>query len=339
MDHSIATRTLAFDIHRLRWSEHILEVAEIEASKLPETAPSGTIVGEISQKISKHLNLPVEPLLILGGLDQACAAFGAGVIHSGDTLLSLGTVAAIGPVFSSPTLQMREDKILSMPHVVPNKKITFGANIGGGSVLRWYRDQFGYEEREEAQRSNRNVYEVIIDQIPDTPINLLVLPHFSGSRFAFNDPHSEAVISGLTFNSTRHELIQALLEGIAYELVIIRDRFINAGLPISSLNAVGGGSQSDKWLQIIADSMQTPIKAMKISEAGTLGAALLSASALLESQSLIEKVREIVKVRRILEPRTKWAPYHIERVAEYKELYQRMKGLGGNAPSTSDPLE
>jgi len=337
MDYSMATRTLCFNVHSSRWSESILDASGIDQTKLPEVASSGTIIGEISRDITRDMDIPTKTILVLGGLDQACAALGSKVIASGDTLLSVGTVAAIGPVFSSPTERMRDDRILSMPHVVPDVKITFGASIGGGSVLRWYRDQFGYEEQKIAQREHRNVYEVIIDQVQDEPTDLLVLPHFSGSRFAFTDPQSEAAITGLTFNSTKSDVIRALLEGVAYELAIIRDRFLHAGIPIHSFNASGGGSRSGKWMQIIADSSQVPIHTMQTSDAGTLGSALLTAYALGEFETLSVGARQFVKIRCNFEPRDEWRSYHSERKTKYKALYQKLSLDVSNLTDT-DPI-
>lgn len=327
IDHSMATRTMAFDVHEQQWSQKLLNAARVDREKLPDTAESGTVVGEISHDIASDLNLPPGTLLVLGGLDQACAALGAGVVNADRTLLSLGTAAVIGPGLSNPTVKMREKGILSMPHVVRGLLITFGGTTGGGSLLRWYRDQLGYEEREAAMRTGQDVFDLIVEQIEDKPTDLLMLPHLTGSRFAFEDLSATGVILGLTLSTKKADLIRALLEGVAYELCLIRERFENVDLSISTLRAVGGGSRSAIWMQIIADSMRVPIHAMRVSDAGSLGAALLCMSAIDASRPLEEIVDRYVQVRETYNPRPEWFPYHSKRIETYRAVYRRLKDL------------
>jgi xylulokinase len=327
MDHSMATRTLAFDNRKKTWSQDLLDVAGVDLEKLPETAPSGTIVGELPSRVATSLNLPRGIVLVLGGLDQGCAALGAGAIHPGDTLLSIGTVGAIGPVFAAPTVQMRRDCILTMPHVVPDLLFTLGATTSAGALLRWFRDQFGYEERQIARQTDRDIFEVITSLVNDRPTELLMLPHFSGSRFAFNNPVAKGALIGLTFATQKYELVRAILDSVAYELCLIRERFENAGLPITQLRAVGGGSRSDVWMQILADSVQIPIYAMQNPEAGALGAALLGHLAVDTNRSLSDTVNAIVFPRRVFNPRKEWLDYHTGRIATYRKAYTLMKDI------------
>lgn len=327
IDYSMATRTLAFDVRQTSWSSKILNIANVDVEKLPEIAPSGTIMGELPDAVARNLELPLGTKLVLGGLDQACAALGAGVIQSGATLLSIGTVGVIGPVFHAATPQMCQNGILSMPHVIPGEMITFGATVGGGSILRWYRDILGYEEREISINTGRDIYDVLLEQIDDKPTHLIMLPHLSGSRFAFDNPNAKGVLIGLTFSTSKADLIRAILEGVSYELAIIRERFENVGLSISSLRAVGGGSRSDIWMQIIADSLQLPIYAMQIYDAAPLGVALLSATALGNYKSIDDATEQAVIVRRTFSPRPGWSSYHNNHLATYRNVYKQLESL------------
>lgn len=327
MDHSMATRTLAFDNRAKIWSQELLNMAGMDLEKLPDTAPSGTVVGELSSQVATSLNLPRGIVLVLGGLDQACAALGAGAVHPGDNLLSIGTVGAIGPVFEAPTIQMRNECILSMPHVVPGLFLTLGATTSGGALLRWFCDQLGYEERQIALQTNQDIFKVITSLVKDRPTELLMLPHFSGSRFAFNNPGAKGALIGLTFATQKYEFVRAILDSVAYELCLIRERFEKAGLPITQLRAVGGGSRSDVWMQIIADCLQVPIYAMQNPEAGALGAALLGLLAVDTNRSLSDTVNAIVFPRRVFNPRKEWIDYHARRIAAYRKAYAQMKDI------------
>ncbi len=335
MDHTLATRTLAFEVRATRWSLAILGAAGLDASKLPDTAPPGTIIGELPNSLAADLDLPPGVKVVLGGLDQACAALGAGVLRPRDALLSLGTAGVLGLIPEGATRQMRECGILTMPHVVSGTLFTLGGTLGGGSVLRWYRDQLGAAERAVAASTGQDVYDVILASAEERPTRVLALPHLAGSRFAFSDPTATGVIIGLTLDTTRGALIRALLEGVAYEFAIMRERFQNAGLSVAAARAVGGGSSSNQWMQIIADGMQIPVHAMRTADAAALGAALLGATALGEFDSLFEAAARVVQVRKTFEPAPAWASYHAARLALYLQVYDGLKDVYSHLPQAA----
>ena len=148
VDYSLAARTMMFDIIDKSWSEKMLGLGNVDASLLPDTAPSGTIIGEVSPKIADELGLPRGVVGVTGGHDQPCGAMGAGIIRSGEVMDATGTVECIAPAFTEPVINqaMSDGNFACYPHVVNGLYVTLGFVSSGGVVLRWYRDTFAQAE-------------------------------------------------------------------------------------------------------------------------------------------------------------------------------------------------
>ena len=183
VDYSLAARTMAFDINEKTWSDRMLKLADVDVSLLPDTVASGTIIGEIGKKVSGELGLPNGVVVVAGGHDQPCGALGAGIIRGGEVMDATGTVECIAPAFGEPVTnqQMIDGNFSCYPHVVEGLYVTLGFVSSGGVVLRWFRDTFAQAEIEQAVSEDRDVYDILLEDIPDTPGTVMLLPHFTGS--------------------------------------------------------------------------------------------------------------------------------------------------------------
>jgi xylulokinase len=310
IDHTMATRTLAFDAAGQCWSGEILDAAGIDPAKLPAPAPAGTVIGPVARRQVRDLGLADGALLVAGGLDQACAAYGAGIgaAPDGPAMLSVGTVAVLAGVITGPTAGDRPPAIgvPTVPYVVPGTRLAIAGTPAGGAVLRWYRDRFGAPEaapsgdhagdprqHEAAAHATaetvpcvdntpdpeEDVYERIVASAADVETDLIALPHFAGSRTAFADPQATAALIGLTFASEKRHIVRALLEGVALETAVMAGRLAESGAAVGSLRAVGGGSRSPVWMQIFADVLGVPVESTAGAEAAATGAARLAGAA------------------------------------------------------------
>ncbi len=287
IDHTMATRTLAFDQRSHRWDPGILEAAGVEEAKLPTPAPSGTVIGTIPRQHCLDLGLAPGAALVAGGLDQACAAHavGTGSVGSasagsdgaGSALLSLGTVAVLATVLDGD--RPRPLAVPTGPHVVGGRSLAVAGAPAGGAVLRWYRDVLGAADLEQAEAAGADFYDTVVSGAATVETDAIVVPHFAGSRAAFFDPDSLATVAGLTFDTDRRHLVRALLEGVALETAVMAERLGAAVDPIVSLRAAGGGSRSAPWMQIFADVLGVPIESAASSYAAAVGAALMAGSA------------------------------------------------------------
>ncbi len=329
MDHSMAARTMGFDVRERKWSEEILERAGIPVEKLPATAPSGTEVGRISDSAAEELGLPKGVVAVTGGHDQPCGGLGAGVIESGVCMDATGTVECLLPAFSEPVMteKMRRNNFPCYPHVHPELWVTIAFNFTGGSLLRWCRDELLKEVKERAQREGRSAYAIFDEEIPDKPSNILVLPHFTVTGTPHLDTKAKGAIVGLTLETTRGEFLRALYEGVTYEMRLNLDLLEEAGVRVNELRAIGGGAKSEVWLRMKASIFGKPVKAMAVSEAACLGAALLAGVAVGEYQNLEEGVRATVKTAGVYEPDEKLKALYEERYQVYRQLYPRLREI------------
>ena len=329
VDYSLAARTMFFDIINKTWSEKMLNLANIDPELLPEPVPSGTIIGEIGTKVSGELGLPQGVVVVAGGHDQPCGALGSGIIRGGELMDATGTVECIAPAFSEPVInnQMIEGNFACYPHVVEDLYVTLGFVSSGGVVLRWFRDNFAQSEISQANEEGRDVYDILLDEIPDNPSSAMLLPHFTGSGTPHLDLESRGAIVGLTLSTTKAELVKSILEGISYEIKQNLSMLQDAGVEINEVRAIGGGAKSDKWLQLKADMFGKKVIALDISEGVCLGTAILSGTAIGKYNSIEEAVDLLVKPRETFYPRDEIAQQYDQKLNIYQQIYPSIKDI------------
>lgn len=317
IDYSLAARTMAFDINTYSWSDLMLQKANVDPDLLAKPVPSGTVIGSISSSAARKLGLPKGALVVAGGHDQPCGAFGAGVVHGNEAMYATGTVECIVPVFSKPPTSsiMMRNNLCNYPHVIPKKFVSLAFNFTGGSLLRWYRDVFGGN------------YDKLMRGIPGVPTGLLVLPHFTMTGTPYFDTRSRGVIAGLQLSTRKGEITRALLEGVTFEMKLNVELLEQAGLPIRSFRAVGGGSKSSQWMQIKADIMNRPVHAMKVNEAACLGAAMLAGVGAGVFRSPSDAAKSCVRLGITYHPRKPVAQLYAEKFELYRKLYPAMRNI------------
>ncbi len=317
INYPLAGRTMMFDVREESWSREILDIAGIEQEKLARPLPSGELAGEVGNSFREKMGWKEKVVIAAGAHDQPSGALGSGVIHPGLGMDATGTVECIAPALPSLVLnpQMRENNLCSYHHAFPGLYITMIYNFTGGSILRWYRDTFARKEKELAREQGKDVYDIILSDIPDKATGLLVLPHFTMSGTPFFDSRSCGMVVGLKLDTGRGEFVRALLEGISLEMKFNLELLRKAGVEVHTLRAVGGGARSSQWLQLKADIYGVPVETLNISEAACLGAALLGRKASENIRDFSELVESLVRVEGVCEPRP-------EMVARYQDIYQ-----------------
>lgn len=330
-DASMASRSMACDLQSGQWSRHILTKAGIDAARFPEISPACTAVGTLRPDLTRRLGLAKPPALVLGGHDQTCAAVGAGVIREGMAVDSHGTAEVLSTCFDAVRTgdTMYAGGYPCYRHIVPGKYFTFALNHAGGIVLRWYRDQLGFEERQRAAALGVSAYDLIVEDTGDAPSPLLFLPHFSGSGNPHNDIAARGTIAGLTFASEKRDIARALLEGLAFEMRLNAQIFADMGIHLDSIRCVGGGASSRKSLQIKADVLQTPVSTLAEGEAASLGAAIAALTALGHFSSIAEGSNALVRQRETYEPNAKCAATYNAKFEQYKALYAALRPVYG----------
>jgi xylulokinase len=330
IDYSLASRTMAFDIRKKKWSDEILSIAGIDPALLATPRPSGEIVGEIPSSIAEKLGLPKGTVAVTGGHDQPVNALGGGVVSEGVAVDGLGSVECIIVGFNEPPLneKMLNNNYPVYPHVKQGMYVSLAFSYTGGNLLRWYRNNFAQDMVQESQKTGVDVYDLMLKDIPKDPTGIYVLPHFVGSGTPALDPDSKGVIAGLTLGTTREQFVKSLIEGITYELRYYLTTLEDAAnVKISRLRAMGGGAKSPMWLQLKADVTGKEVIALAISECGCLGAAILAGVGIGEYSSVDEAVKILVKEKETYHPNPEMHRKYTETYGIYKELYPTIKDL------------
>ena len=322
----LAGRTMLFDVVNHKWDSDILSKAGIRIDQLSIPLCSGSRAGYIGKDIARALQLAEETFIVTGGHDQPCSGLGAGAIESGIAVYSSGTVECITPAFDRPvfTEELRRSNLCTYDHAAPGMYATVAFSLTGGNILKWFRDEFGEAEVKLALEKRCDPYELLIDQIPDEPSRLLVLPYFTPSGTPYFDVRVKGTILGLDLSVKREELIRGLLEGVAFEIKLNLDILNKSGYEVKELRIIGGGARSLKHVQLKSDVIGMPITILDVTEAGCMGAAML-AKAFHEKINVLDITRQWVKP--VLKAEPKLQAHYNTKFEQYKKLYHSLKSI------------
>ncbi len=311
-----------FNPYTKKWSQEVCEKLGIPLGKLPPAYPCTEVIGEITPEAANATGLnPGTPVVICAG-DVAVAQSGAGANREGKVHLCIGTATWIGVSTST----FRNDPVKpfwGLNHIDPKKYIIAGEMETGGGALMWFRDVFCQEEKRQAAASGRTSYELIsamAESVPPGADKLIFLPWLSGERAPVLDHYARGGYIGLNLSHNKGHMARALMEGVAYHLRWICEAMEKVGFQIDSFNGIGGGCNSNVWMQIISDVTGKPLRVVKNHlEAGAAGAALTVAVGLGLYPNM-DAVDELIGISREVQPEA-------ARWKHYNALYQEYRGL------------
>jgi xylulokinase len=326
VDYSLANRTLLFDLDAADWSDEMLALSGIDREKLPRPVATGTVVGEVASKPAEMLGLPPGVIVVAGGHDQCLNGVGCGAIAPGQAMYGMGTYICMMPIFNrrpEPAAMIGQG-LNTEHHAVPDHFVSFIYNHGG-SLLRWYRDTFASAERAQAEATGSDIYAALISEMPDAPSSIISLPHWAPTGPPEFISDSSGVLAGLKLETPRGDILKGILEGVTFYERACLETLPAAGITITDLSAVGGGSKSDEWIQLSADILGRPFTRPKITEAGVLGAAIIAGVGSGIFPSLEAGVKTMVKPDRTFEPDPKKQRLYDQRFAQYQSLGPLMR--------------
>ncbi len=320
IDYSLATRTMAFDINAMAWSPEIFDAAGIDVSLMSKPVPTGTQAGKITEETARKTGLDPDCVIVTVAHDQVAAAIGAGAFDGSVAVDGAGTTECLTPVYDSlPDIAvMSRGSFSVVPHAVPGKYVAYAFNYTGGALIQWCMKSFGKGETYDSMEAAYS---------RDEPTGLLVLPHFAGAATPYMDIGSKGAILGLTTETDAAMLYRACMEGVAYEMRINYEALAGSGIRFRKLNATGGGAKSKVWMQMKADILNLPITAMKVSDAGTVGSAMLTGVAIGQFRDLQDAAEHMVHEAETYYPRETMHQKYMEIYERYKKVYQAVRPL------------
>ncbi len=313
-DVSDASGMLLMDVRGKCWSDEMLEICGISSRQLPKIYESYEPVGTLLPEAAKMLDLPQTVIVAAGAGDNAAAAVGTGTVGDGNCNLSLGTSGTVF-IASERFVADSHNALHAFAHADGHYHL-MGCMLSAASCNKWWmEDILGTKEFAAQQEA--------ITKLGEN--HVYFLPYLMGERSPHNDPKARGTFIGMTMDTTRADLTQAVLEGVAFAL---RDSFEVAkllGIRIERTKICGGGAKSALWKKMIANILHIKVDTLANEEGPALGGAMLAAVANGEYQNVAQSAAAIVKVADTAEPDERLAALYEERYQTFRRIYPALK--------------
>lgn len=273
-DHSLASRTFAYDISGLRWADDLLREVGVEPGLMAPLARSGQALGRLLPEAAAATGLPEGCIVAVGGHDHIVGALAADALRPGVLLCSLGTTEALLRATARPVMDIELARQgLSQGAIVIDEPCWYvlGGLFTAGGAVEWFRRAIAAGAP----------YEALVAEAEAAPVGSLgtgFLPHLRLGTPPHPNPHARGAFFGLSTDTTRGCLFRALLEGIAADTRLCGDAMqslIGGGGP-GEIRVIGGGSRNDLYLRIKAATWGRSLTVLDMPEAVALGAACLA---------------------------------------------------------------
>ncbi len=275
-------------LERVAYDPELVELGGLDADKLPDLVPTGSIVS-LTPQCARELGLHEGVKVVTSSADTASAAIGAGAIEDYRAHLYIGTSAWISCHVPFKKTDLTYN-IASLPSAIPDRYWVATEQDAAGKCLSWLVERVLYGPDElAAEEAPRDVYarlDRLAARAPAGSGGLLFLPWLNGERTPVDDLHVRGSWANLTLNTDRACLVRSVLEGVALNarwMLGAVEHFVAKQCPdgFASLRFIGGGARSDLWCQILSDVLNRRIERVKDPVlANTRGAALIAAVAL-----------------------------------------------------------
>ncbi len=277
MDHSHGPLSLFFDSTQQTWSDPLVDAMAIDRNRLPPVRPCTEVVGAVTRAAAAATGLAAGTPVVAGMVDGTAAGIEVGLLQPGQAAEMTGQSTVLLICSDRPYLGR---KLIPVGHPSPGRYMVVGAQVASGGALRWFRDQLGEVERQEAARLGVDPFELLsqlAEQSPPGANRLVFLPYMYGERSPIWDTNARGVFFGLSLATQKRDLVRAIMEGAVYGLRHNVEVAAADGFVVHKLACVGGGARSALWNQIKADVLQRPIDLPRAGVGAAMGDAIVAA--------------------------------------------------------------
>ena len=315
-DVSDASGMLLFDVKNRCWSGEMEEICGIREEQLARVYESYESVGTVTNEVADTLGLPRSVIVAAGAGDNAAAAVGTGTVGDGMCNISLGTSGTI--FISSKNFGVdAHNGLHSFAHADGHYHL-MGCMLSAASCNKWWMDDI----------LQAGDYQAEQDKIPALGHNhVFFLPYLMGERSPHNDPNARGTFIGMTMDTTRSDMTQAVLEGVAFALRDSLEIAKDLGIRIERTKICGGGARSPLWRQMIADILNLKVDLIEVEEGPAYGGAILAAVANKEFKSVEEAAQKLIRVTATIEPDPETVELYEERYQKFRRIYPGLKEI------------
>lgn len=315
-DVSDASGMLLMDVKNRCWSKEMLDICGITEEMLPKLYESFEVVGTLKREIAEALGLSSDVKVIAGAGDNAAAAVGTGTVGEGMCNISLGTSGTI--FISSKKFGVDEHNALhSFAHADGHYHL-MGCMLSAASCNKWWNEEILKTKDFAAEQSR-------ITKLGENQV--FYLPYLMGERSPHNNPDARAMFIGMSMDTTREDMTQAVLEGVAFGLRDSLEVARSLGIQMERTKICGGGAKSPLWKKIIANVMNMKVDVIESEEGPALGGAMLAAVGCGEYEDVETIAKKLVKVIDTVEPEEELVAKYEERYQKFRKIYPTVKEL------------
>ena len=314
-----------FDIYDFGWYEDVARhITPID--RLPQACWSCDIVGHVTTEAAAETGLASGTPVIAGTIDAAAEAISAGVAEFGDMMLMFGSSL----FFIMKTAELFKTRhFWSANFLEPGAFAFMGGMSTSGSLTTWFRNQFAQAEVQREQSGGQNAYAVLAREAATSPTGangLIALPYFEGERTPLHDPRARGVLFGLSLTHTRGDVYRAILEsigfGIRHNLEVMREE----GVIPKRILAVGGGTQNDLWMELVADIVNIDLVIPEQLIGASYGDAFMAGVGIGLFKNLAE-ITHWVKNKKVVRPNLKTYRRYALNYQIFRDLYESTQSL------------
>ena len=326
-EHSVSSSTLYLDISKMQWWTEMLDFIGVSENQLPTLMQSGKVVGGLTPEAAQTIGLNETTLCITGAYDHPAGAIGSGNIQNGDATLTIGASMAMCNVIEKPLF----DRALCLPcqcHAIEGLYFLHAYGPTAGMVLKWFKDEFGQLETLEAESSNADVYDLLMQEASNVPAGadgLLVLPHLSGTGSPEYNAKAKGVFAGITLGMNKGHFVRAIIESVSLMIRHNLEVMKSNGIDVKVIHVLGGASKSALWNQVLADVTGLPVVTLQNAENAVMGACLLAAVGVGMFDNLETACQTFVKTNTQFDPDESNHEIYNNVYKKYVSLYESLE--------------
>lgn len=318
MDYSDASGTLLLDVENKCWSKEMVDICGIDVSLLPELYESYEKTGNILPELVKELGLEGNITVVAGAGDNAAAAIGTGTVVDGKCNISLGTSGTFF-VSSKDYAALSNNAIHSFCHANGEYHV-MGCILSAASCNKWLCDEI----------LKTNDYSKEQGLIADDMLgknDVYFLPYLMGERSPINDTDARGTLIGMRLDTTRQDIVQAVLEGVAFAVKDNLEVAKEAGVNVTRSTLCGGGAKSALWRKIMANVLNIPIDIPSAEEGPGFGGAVLAMIGDGVYENIEACSQKFVSIKGTVLPDAEIAARYNERYNKFQCLYPSLKNV------------
>jgi len=268
-----------FDMVNHCWAVDLMAACGLRGEQFSELYPPGAVMDVVGGEAAAQCGLPAGLPIVAALGDGQAAGLGAGITAPGQAYLNLGTAVVSGAYSEA---YAADPAFRTLNGGLPGTYLLETVLRGGTFTVSWFVEKFGGLSDLELTpgQSPEDLFEAAARRVPPGALGLLLVPYWNGVMNPYWDPAASGIVLGWRGTHGRAHLYRAILEGIAFEQRLATEGVEAAiGRPADGFVAMGGGSRSPLWCQIVADITGKSVTRSASPEASCLGAAILAATA------------------------------------------------------------